>query len=434
MENQIYTFAPMNNGYLSQYFEAVAAKTLSAVEINPNSSHQHEFNGTKQLKNVLKTRSRTHFPTTFLWIEGQNEGLSCEEPVTWYDARENHPTRSEYRLYFPKNVVMSMATEGDTMFIARRTDDTLLIIVTASGSTIESQLFWLFGLEITNKSTFSSSMIEGQDHELDYATRFILDELGIEVEEPEADQLDRLLLDFNGKFPPTSIFSAFTRTCFIGNIDPLGDPDSTLLALMDWEEKLFRRLERHIISKRLKEGFDSGDDQDVDNFISFSLSVQNRRKSRAGYAFENHLTYILENNGVKFSRKIETENKAKPDFLFPNIAQYRDSSFPANLLTMLGAKTTCKDRWRQVLTEAGRISEKHLLTLEPGISENQTNEMKANQIQLILPSPLHTTFTSAQQLWLMNIKSFIQLVKERQNRGVNRMQPFRHSKVQQPRL
>jgi hypothetical protein len=30
---------------------------------------------------------------------------------------------------------------------------------------------------------------------------------------------------------------------------------------------------------------------------------------------------------------------------------------------MLGVKTTCSDRWRQVLAEADRIQLKHLLTL-----------------------------------------------------------------------
>ncbi len=52
---------------------------------------------------------------------------------------------------------------------------------------------------------------------------------------------------------------------------------------------------------------------------------------------------------------------------------------------MLGVKSTCKDRWRQVLSEAARIPDKCLLTVEPGISENQTNEMQANRLQLVLP-------------------------------------------------
>ena len=43
-----------------------------------------------------------------------------------------------------------------------------------------------------------------------------------------------------------------------------------------------------------------------------------------------------------------------------------------------------------------RIPNKHLLTLEPGISENQTNEMKSEQVQLIYSS-IHSGYTMAQQ-------------------------------------
>ena len=42
---------------------------------------------------------------------------------------------------------------------------------------------------------------------------------------------------------------------------------------------------------------------------------------------------------------------------------------------MLAVKSTCKDRWRQILAEADRLPVKHLLTLEPGISVAQTDEM-----------------------------------------------------------
>ena len=81
---------------------------------------------------------------------------------------------------------------------------------------------------------------------------------------------------------------------------------------------------------------------------------------------------------------------------------------------MLGVKTTCKDRWRQVLSEAARIPDKHLLTLEPGISENQTNEMQANRLQLVLPSELHVTYRENQQAWLMSLKEFVSHVMEQQ--------------------
>lgn len=405
----------MNSGYLSTYFEAVAAKRLSAVEVDTARSHQHEFNGSKELKSVIRTDERTEFETKFMWIEDQNAAVSEEGTVTWYDARENHPTRSEYRLYFPSNGVMSMAQVGDTLFIGRRTDDTLLMVIVPSGSTIERQLYWLFGLQSPQGNLFEAKEIsEAPEFEVDFAARFILEELEIEVEEPENDKIDKLIGKFGLAFPDTATFSDFARGTLETKYSAVEEPDNTLLLLMEWEEKLFRRLERNIVSKRLSDGFTNDDGEDVDGFIRYSLSVQNRRKSRAGAAFENHLAFILSGNKVAYTRKAETENKAKPDFLFPTGAAYHNPAFPAAGLTMLGVKTSCKDRWRQVLSEAARINRKHLLTLEPGISENQTAEMDANGVQLVLPQKLHGSYTTVQQGWLMNLRNFIGLVNDRQ--------------------
>lgn len=64
---------------------------------------------------------------------------------------------------------------------------------------------------------------------------------------------------------------------------------------------------------------------------------------------------------------------------------------------MLGAKSTLKDRWRQVLSEAERIPEKHLITLEPGISEHQTGEMQAKRLRLVIPDRLHASFRPRQR-------------------------------------
>ena len=77
---------------------------------------------------------------------------------------------------------------------------------------------------------------------------------------------------------------------------------------------------------------------------------------------------------------------------------------------MLGAKATCKDRWRQVLSEAAKIRDKHLLTLEPGISENQTNEMRTQSLQLVVPAGIHATYRASQQSWLMTVEGFLALV------------------------
>ncbi len=404
----------MKKGFLSEYFEGVAAKRLSVVEVDPASSNQHEFNGVKALKQLLGPERLNDIPVRFVWLGEENEGLSEDSHVTWYDSRENHPTRSEYRLYFKSNPVMEMAREGDLLVVAKRPGGELMIIIASQGTTIENQLIWLFGVSVQIGTGFEfRELDEQQDMEVDFAVRFILEELGIEIEEPEADLFDRLLEPFQGMFPKTAEFSAFARKT-LSDVSPMDDPDAALIAWIEREEKLFRRLERHIVSDRLKEGFAGPEGADVDGFISFSLSVQNRRKSRMGYSLEHHLEEIFCLRGIRYDRNKVTENNSKPDFLFPGQTEYRDQNFSSLKLSMLGVKSTCKDRWRQVLSEAARIPDKHLLTLEPGISENQTKEMMSNRLQLVIPTGLHETYQPAQKEWLMNVTEFIQLVQERQ--------------------
>ena len=405
----------MKRGFLSTYFEGVAVKHLSAVEADPSTSNQHEFNGVTAMKKMLGT-GRQIFHTQFLYLgEGEDDVLVAECFLTWYDAREKHLTRSEYRLYFPSTSVTQRAAAGDLMVIGKRPDGTLQVIIALAGSTAENQLLWLFGLPQQLETHFEVREFEASaDVEITFAARFILDELGIEMEESDTDQLDSLVERFNGVFPSTAMFSAFARKT-LPEVDPLDDPDSALLAWIEHEEKLFRRLENQIVARRLEEGFRVEDRADVDAFISYSLSVQNRRKSRAGYALEHHLDEIFRETGLHYARQAVTENNAKPDFLFPGAVEYHDAAFPDDRLFMLGVKTTCKDRWRQVLSEAKRIKQKHLFTLEPAISTNQTSEMNAQHVCLVLPAGLHGTYTDEQQARLADLRQFISLVKKHQN-------------------
>jgi hypothetical protein len=74
---------------------------------------------------------------------------------------------------------------------------------------------------------------------------------------------------------------------------------------------------------------------------------------------------------------------------------------------MLAAKTTCKDRWRQVINEADRIETKHLLTLQEGVSEGQFKEMQDAKVQLVVPEELHKSFPKEVQPHLMTLESFL---------------------------
>ena len=395
----------MKKGSLSEYFEGVAAKYLSVVEAHPESSNQHEFNGVTALKNLLGT-DRLTAKTDFIYLgddvgtAGQAEGF-----LTWYNARERHPTRTEYRLYFPSNTVTDLASEDDLILFCKKKSGEILVMVAKANSTAENQLLWLFDISSPGKATLFK---EVEDSKVGFAEQAILEHLGVEIIDTDDQYLELMLERYDGSFPRTRIFSALAReTCEA--VDPVDDPDATLIEWLDHEERLFRCLERYIVEQRLQKGFD-----DVESFISFSLSVHNRRKSRAGHSLENHLEQVFIDNKLLFQRGAKTEHRSKPDFLFPGQHAYHDAGFPNMLLTMLGVKTSCKDRWRQVLAEANKIPQKHLLTLEPGISNNQTEEMQLQSLQLIVPDMIFSSYGEKQQEWLLNVQDFISCIKEKQ--------------------
>lgn len=403
----------MNKGYLSGYFEGVGVKTLSAVDSEPKSSNQHEIGTTVAMRKFLGTE-KTNFKVTYVWIGDEQETITHTEWATHYNCREGKPRPPEYRLYYPSNPVTEIMSAGDTLFLAIRPDKTILFIVVPANSTIQNQLLWLFGIEQQPKLRFTVQEF-GQDSggEIDFLSRFILDEIGVEFEDPDANSLDAIIEKFGMKFPTTSEFSDLARLT-LPEVDARDDPDTALLAWLNHEEAMFRRLEKKIVAERVAKGFEDASDINVDAFVDYSLSVQNRRKSRMGRSFEHHLKAVFEAYDLKYDTQVITENGKKPDFIFPGEKQYKDESFSVDLLTMLAAKSTCKDRWSQILPEAARITRKHLVTLEPAISTAQTDTMKASNVQLIVPGNLQESYTGDQQTWLWSMADFIELVSKRQ--------------------
>ncbi|WP_395745121.1 type II restriction endonuclease [Prosthecobacter sp.] len=402
----------MKAGHLSEYFTGVAAKNLSAVEADVFRSHQHEFNGVDALKKVFGNEpGKQTFKARFIYLnDHDDEPVADDGFLTWYDARKKHAKRSEHRLYFPTTSVSQCAAEGDVLVLGRRPDGSVLVVIAEAFSTIANQVQWLFGLNDLKHPGFSvREELESEQDRVEFAARFILENIGVVVETHEESFLDAMLAKFGGAFPATTDFSEYSRST-LKDINASDDPDAAVIAWMEREEILFRTLERHLIAERLTKGFNEA----VEDFMGFSLSVQNRRKRRVGLALENHLEVVFSQCGIKYARAAVTEIKSKPDFLFPGDAEYRNLNFDPLRLTMLGVKSTCKDRWRQVLTEADRIPRKHLLTLETAISANQTAEMESRGLNLVVPSSLQKSYTDTQRQWLMSVADFSRLVKTRQ--------------------
>jgi hypothetical protein len=398
----------IKHGSLADYFKCFGYKRLRPVEIDPKVSNEHEFNGINKFKEILGAGKKNILCRVIYLSDDEEEIIEDKVMLTWYDARKKHSTRTEYRLYYPVSDCFTKARPGDLMFFCKNADDSFTMFIAKSGDTIANQLSLLFGIEEEAFSTTANTDTVKRDFSLDYFSNLILEKIGIEREQPSDSMLDKILETFPNGFPRTRDFSGFARS-LVKDVNPFENVDKALTEWLDYEEYLFRVLEKHFVDLKLSSGF-----KNVDDFIDFSLSVHNRRKSRAGYALENHLKFAFTKLDIHYSSNEVTENKTKPDFIFPGIKEYRNDSFPAINLTMLGVKTTCKDRWRQILPEAKRIELKHLCTLEPGISSSQTDEMIAHKVQLVVPASIVATYNEIQRKWLITVNEFTQLVLKRQ--------------------
>ena len=188
------------------------------------------------------------------------------------------------------------------------------------------------------------------------------------------------------------------------------EPDARLLARRDCEYQVFQSIEEAIELPGIREGFEN-----VDQFVARAQSVLQRRKVRSGRSLELHVRQIFQEEdlaeGRHFSHGVDSEPGSKPDFLFPSQASYRDPGFPESKLRMLAVKTTCKDRWRQVLREADRIRTKHLLTLQEGVSANQYRQMAESGVRLVVPEGHIKKFRREIRAELTTLSSFIQDVR-----------------------
>lgn len=191
----------------------------------------------------------------------------------------------------------------------------------------------------------------------------------------------------------------------------LDEPDKILCGWIKTESELFYQFEDIFYRPMYSTPFSS-----IRDFAAAANSFLNRRKSRFGKSLEHHLAHIFTESKLRFEEQVVTEDKKRPDFLFPGGKEYHDFLFPADDLTFLGAKTTCKDRWRQVLNEADRIGTKYLFTLQPSISANQLQEMKHERVVLVIPEDNRNSFDDRYRSDLLSLKQFISIVKEKQNR------------------
>jgi hypothetical protein len=211
------------------------------------------------------------------------------------------------------------------------------------------------------------------------------------------------------EFPSGNAFSQETLAALQECVDRFNalNADKTLVRCVDAEYRLYRLAERQICQSEIVRVF-----KDVDDFLATASSIMNRRKSRAGRSLENHFDYLLRRAEIPHVIRPPAVD-GKPDVIIPSVDAYNDKKYPTNKLFMVGVKTTCKDRWRQVLNEAKRVEDKHILTIQQGISKKQLNDMEEDGVQLIVPADIHKQYPPNSNMRLLQVEQFVDLVRRR---------------------
>jgi hypothetical protein len=117
------------------------------------------------------------------------------------------------------------------------------------------------------------------------------------------------------------------------------------------------------------------------------LSASQQRKSRAGYSFEHHIEAMLEAGNIPFAKQVVMDAKKRPDFVLPSLVHLKKPYEGAQRGLILSAKTTLRERWKQVQREMGG-SDLFLATVDESIAANAIEDMASMGINLVVPETL----------------------------------------------
>jgi len=360
--------------------EVFLFRYVTANETGQTGSHQSGLYMPRDSWRMFLTEPGRKGENSDVWVNIQWAwGETVQSRFVWYGKG----TRSEYRL-----------TNGFSFLQEGNTGDLLVLARTSPDS-------WRGYLLTTDDET----------EDFLNALGLCPDDSGRvhwrgEVESEFEEEIRAWLSTLKGDFPTSDAISArareLTRPLLSGRKNPNINLDELILKWIDMEYRIFRIIERARYEHLLTKPFTS-----LDEMLQTALTILNRRKSRAGYSLELHLCFIFDFLGLSYAFQETTEGTSRPDFVFPGKIAYSQSGYPSGMLRFLGVKTTCKDRWRQILSEAERIPRKHLFTLQQGISTNQLEEMHRAGVVLVVPEPYRNSFPEKFRKSILSLREFV---------------------------
>ncbi|ETX12011.1 hypothetical protein OCH239_18640 [Roseivivax halodurans JCM 10272] len=197
--------------------------------------------------------------------------------------------------------------------------------------------------------------------------------------------------------------AAFLEKHELDTLDPFrmeapGDALREISREIEWELfKEFQRRERSVDLVRIVMG-DEGKLVETAGVIrrlveelprvdALMLSAAQQRKSRAGYSYEHHIEAMLQGGRIPFEKQVVIEARKRPDFILPSLAFVNGGSQHAGTGLILSAKTTLRERWKQVEREKG-TRRLYLTTVDENIAGNAIEDMASIGVHLVIPESL----------------------------------------------
>jgi hypothetical protein len=437
---------------LNQEFIGFAWKRLTPHEIDPKVSNGHEFQGVNGLAQLLGTADRRNIPTVYSLIDDDEEGKPRVTAVirsvaSWYDPRRNDPNRSaEWRLYYPAKAgrIQVICSPGDLMIVGLRQDRSLAVMLIKGLTSVETAIRNLIGIgRVPPRGRGNVRTVLTQDVDVGLSAAETLEELNLSfmnvapvgVKSP----LPFPLLDFrqdtavqrlaesmisrwpNGLGRSKEVVSEIIRHSGINDHQMKEMPDIVLMRWLEmgeasyriWEKEVFRTFLAPIRTDRLIS------DLDLAERVSLKwMAFRQSRVSRAGRVMEILLERLFRAHDLQFdwgATILTTRGKKRPDFLFPSKQAYERHGFPKKSLRLLGAKTSLKERWKQILSEGDKVAVKHGVTRDDSITSETFAEMSAEKFFVVIPKPVFDNY-EAKPKNLITLGSFIEEVRAIQRR------------------
>lgn len=357
----------------------LAIKRLSAVETRPDRSHQHEIHAGR-LRQALGLPAGRTTGRLLLHIHTRDGQLVLgEDDYTVYDSRERNPTRAaEWRLYYATGEFSRYSGPGDLLVLYRpEGGNALQAVVAAAGSAVESRLLELLNLgKDFDFETFQiieaplptprEAVEAGSD-----LTIWATDEA---IVEPDTGYRHPIVGDaIDDGDVPTTLAMAAAAVDVLGHVSAGMNSDDYLSALLAAETSLYFQIEESV--QRVRLGAIIQNEGSVAEVLDWAMAIHQSRRSRRGQSLQHHFRRLLENSALSYTAQCTTEPGETPDFVIPSCEAYHDAAYPTDRLRMVACKSTSRERWRQVLNEAARISPKHLLTLDAGLTDLTIGQM-----------------------------------------------------------